>query len=323
MESSNKRGIIVGLFVFLGIAFLLAGVLLIGNLHGTFQRKMQVVTFFDDVNGLQKGNNVWFSGVKIGTVNEIDFYNQSKVKVTVNIETASQEYIRKDAKIKISTDGLIGNKILVIVGGSPEVRAIASGDTLKVEKTVSSEEMLDLLQENNKNVFQITNDLKTISGAIARGEGSLGKILKEDDLYNNINGTVVGVQNVSREAQRMVATLNAFAKKLTEEGGLANDLVTDTTIMKTVRASLAEVQQIADSAGILVNNLKQASNDPNSTLGVLMYDHETGTDVKKTIENLEQSSIKLEEDLEALQHNFLFRRYFKKKEKAERKAAEN
>ena len=315
MESSNKRGVIVGLFVFLGIAFLLAGVLLIGNLHGTFQRKMQVYTFFDDVNGLQKGNNVWFSGVKIGTVNHIDFYNASKVKVTVNIETASQEYIRKDAKIKISTDGLIGNKILVITGGNPRLRAVQSGDTLEVENTVSSEEMLDLLQENNKNVFAITNDLKVISSAIANGEGSLGKILKGDELYNNINGTVLSAQNATRDAQRLIGTLSTFTANLNKQGTLLNDLVTDTTIMKSVKTTLGEVQQIADSAGILVNNLKEASSNPNSTLGILMHDQESGTNVKKTIENLEQSSIKLEEDLEALQHNFLFRRYFRKKEK--------
>jgi phospholipid/cholesterol/gamma-HCH transport system substrate-binding protein len=63
-ETSNRRPVIVGLFIFLGLVFLIAGILMVGNLHETFKKKMKVVALFDDVSGLQTGNNVWFSGVK-------------------------------------------------------------------------------------------------------------------------------------------------------------------------------------------------------------------------------------------------------------------
>src|SRR3954468_6284645 len=112
----SKRGVAVGFFIILGLVFLLAGVLTIGNLHSTFQRKMTITSIFDDVNGLSAGNNIWFSGVKIGTVKKLEFYGKSQVKVVMNIEREAQKYIRKDAKVKISTDGFIGNKILVIYG---------------------------------------------------------------------------------------------------------------------------------------------------------------------------------------------------------------
>src|SRR5436190_338124 len=117
-ESSNKKAVVVGLFVFIGLAFLVAGILMVGNIHDTFKRKMKVVSLFDDISGLQTGNNVLFSGVKIGTVSNLRFYGKSQVEVTMNVETKAQQYIRKDAKVKISTDGLIGNKILVIYGGT-------------------------------------------------------------------------------------------------------------------------------------------------------------------------------------------------------------
>src|ERR1041385_6861815 len=105
---TKKHGVVVGLFIVVGMIFLVGGVLMVGNLHSTFERKITVSTVFDDVNGLSPGNNIWFSGVKIGTVKKTEFFGSSKVRVIMNINKASQTYIRKDAKVKLSTDGLIG-----------------------------------------------------------------------------------------------------------------------------------------------------------------------------------------------------------------------
>ena len=76
-ESPNKRAVIVGVFVFAGLIFLLAAVLVVGNLRETFNRKMELVSLFDDISGLQPGNNIWFSGVKIGTVSSLNFHGKS------------------------------------------------------------------------------------------------------------------------------------------------------------------------------------------------------------------------------------------------------
>ncbi|MBC7389972.1 MAG: MCE family protein, partial [Opitutaceae bacterium] len=179
-ESPNKRAVMVGIFISLGILFLIGGILTIGNIHGTFTKKMNVVAVFDNVNGLQAGGNVWFSGVKIGTVKKLDFFGRSEVKVTLNLNKSTQDYIRKDAKVKISTDGLIGNKILEIYGGTAKAESVSEGDTLAVEKSLSTEEMMSTFQANNKNVLEITNDLKSISKNLANGNGSIGKLLKDE-----------------------------------------------------------------------------------------------------------------------------------------------
>ena len=75
-EPSKIHTVIVGLFIFIGIAFLLTGILIVGNLRETFNRNMKVVSLFDDVGGLQRGNNIWLSGVKIGTVDNLNFYGK-------------------------------------------------------------------------------------------------------------------------------------------------------------------------------------------------------------------------------------------------------
>ena len=316
IESPNKRAIIVGVFVFAGLVFLLAGVLIVGNLRETFNRKMELVSLFDDVSGLQPGNNVWFSGVKIGTVGSLNFHGKSQVEVSMNVAIKARTYIRKDAKVKISNDGLIGNKILVIYGGTDVFPEVQEGDTLEVEKTFTSEDMINTAQANNKNLLEITNHVKAITKKLADGEGSMGKLLNDSVMYANINATIVSLQKASVKAQQMISSLAEFSSGLNKKGTLANELMTDTLVFKSVKTTVLQLQQMADTTSVFIDNLKKAGNNPNSAVGVLLHDEVSGARLKETIKNLESSSNKLDEDLEAAQHNFLLRGYFKKKAKA-------
>lgn len=306
-ESTNKRATIVGLFILLGIAFLLGAIFTIGNLHSTFQKKMSISTVFGDVNGLQEGNNIWFSGVKIGAVKKLEFYGESQVKVIMNINNDSKQYIRKDAKVKISSDGLIGNKILVIYGGSVTSPQVEEGDTLFNESILSTEEMMNTFQQTNLNVLALTDKL-------VKGEGTIGKLLNNDSVYNSINATALSLKTAAASAQTLIASLADFSENLNKKGTLANNLATDTIVFNTMKASVSKLKNIADTATAFVSNLKLASENPKSPIGVLLHDEQTGASLKNTISNLESSSKKLDKDLEALQHSFLLRKYFKKEE---------
>jgi phospholipid/cholesterol/gamma-HCH transport system substrate-binding protein len=320
-ESPNKRAVIVGLFIFLGLVFLIVGILMVGNLHETFKKKMQLVAVFDNVNGLQKGDNVWFSGVKIGTVGTINIDRKTNVLVSLEVEKKAQDYIRKDAKAKISTDGLIGNKVIVIYGGTPRFNAIEEGDTLTVENSFSTENILNTLQKNNENLLAITTDFKKISKKLTTSEGTVGKLLNDNTLYNNVNSVTISLNESSAKAKQLISSLNDFSSKLNNKGTLANELVTDTTVYSSIKKSVLQLHQMTETANLFVNNIKEAGNNPNSTIGVLLHDEESATNLKKTIKNLESSSEKLDEDLEAVRHNFLLKGYFKKKNKEAKKNA--
>lgn len=327
----NKRAIVVGLFIFVGLMFLMAGILAVGNLHSTFIKKIEVTAIFDDVNGLQPGNNVWYSGVKIGTVNSMSFHGESQVRVVVKIDEKSQQYIRKDAKVKISTDGLIGNKIVIIYGGTSAAPPVEDGDNLGIEKIVSTEEMLNTLRESNTNLLAITTDFKTISKKIVDGEGTVGKLLKDESIYNSLGVTLASLQKSSANAEKLTAAFSDYSAKLNQEGSLTNDLVTDTTIFKSIQASVRQLKQLTITAAEATDNLKIASsnvssatsnlNSKNTPMGVWLNDEVSGSHMKVTLRNLEGASQKLDEDLRAVQDNFLLRRYFKKKKKAAEAAA--
>lgn len=318
-ESPNKQAVIVGVFIFLGLIFLLAGILIVGNIRETFNNKMGVVSIFEDVSGLKEGNNVWYSGVKIGTVNNMNFFGKSQVEVSLNIATKAQKYIRKDAKVKISTDGIIGNKIIVIYGGTDDFAQVEEGDTLAVERTFTSEDMINTLQDNNENLLTITSNIKILTNKLVDGEGTIGKLMNDSSVYANINAATASLQNAAAKAQQLAGSLATFSAGLNKKGTLANELTTDTVVFKSVKASVAKLQQMADTAKVFITNLKQAGSNPNSAIGVLLHDKEAGAYLKESMKNLESSSKKLDADLEAAQHNFLLRGYFKKKAKAEEK----
>jgi phospholipid/cholesterol/gamma-HCH transport system substrate-binding protein len=231
----------------------------------------------------------------------------------MNVEEKAVPYIRKDAFVKVSTDGLIGNKILIIYGGNMQSAEVKENDTLSVEKSLSSEDVINTLQQNNKNFLSITNDIKLISNKIAAGEGTVGKLLNDNALYEHLNQAAISLQATSGRAQQLVNSLATFSDKLNTPGSLINQLTTDTAVFNSIRASAQNLQSMSDSASALVSNLNSALANSKSPAGVLLNDEESGNRLKETIKNLESGSKKLDENLEALQHNFLLRGYFKGK----------
>src|SRR5690606_31072305 len=167
MRNDNKKTVIVGIFVLIGIIILVAGIMTLGNQQKTFVKSFSLKAVFDDIGGLQTGNNVWYSGVKIGTVRKINFYGDSQVEIEMNVDSEVQDFIRKNSKATISSDGLIGNKIIVIYGGTSQSPRVENEDRLEAVMPLDTDEMMETLQENNNNLVSITNDLKVLTGKIA------------------------------------------------------------------------------------------------------------------------------------------------------------
>ena len=325
-STSNKRAIIVGIFIFLGLAIFIITILTLGSQQKTFEKSITIKSFFENVNGLQKGNNVWFSGVKVGTIKKVVLTGTGKVEVDMYVDQQSLQYIRKDAKARISTDGLIGNKIIEIYGGTSKAQQIEAGDVLVNDKLLSTDEMMNTLAKNNDNLLAITNDFKTISSRLVDGKGSIGKLLTDETMFNQINTTVTSLKRASENIQDLSSNVSAYTSKLNSKGNLANDLVTDTTIFSKLRATVSQLQQVAVTSQSVINNLQTAGNtlnngliNKNAPVGMLLNDEQSASQIKITLQNLQSASKKLDDDLEALQHNFLLRGFFRKKARNEKK----
>jgi phospholipid/cholesterol/gamma-HCH transport system substrate-binding protein len=317
--AENRKSIIVGIFLALGLILFILGVFTLGGQQKAFVKNIRLSSVFTDVAGLKKGNAVWFSGVKVGTISAIKFTGPSKVEVYMNVDEATQQYIRRNAMAKIGSDGLIGNKLIVIEGGTAQAPIIEDGDVLQSEKMLSTDDMLKTLQDNNQNLLAITNDFKVLSHNILQGKGTVGALLADSTMAIQLRGAMRNLQATTQSAALMAVQLDHFSRKINTKGGLADKMLTDTATFAQIKQAVTQLQQTATNASTLTNNLTRASNKLNTTdnaLGVLLNDPKAAVQTQSAINNLQAASIKLNDDLEAVQHNFFLRGFFKKKEKA-------
>ena len=317
--AENRKAITVGVFLALGLTIFIIGIFTLGGQQKSFEKSIHISAVFDDVAGLKKGNDVWFSGVKVGTISNVRFIGISQVDVTMRIDQATQQYIHRNSGVRISSDGFIGNKLVVIDGGSPQAPVVNNGDVLQAEKVPSTDDLVKTLQQNNQNLLAITTDFKLLSHKILQGKGTVGALLADSLMGVQLRNSMANLQAATGSAARLAVQLDQFSKKMNTKGGFADKLLTDTTTFNRIKVAVTQLRQAATNASALTDNLNKTSNKLNSsdnTLGYLLNDPNGAAKVSSILNNLQQSSVKLNEDLEAAQSNFLLKGFFKKKAKA-------
>jgi len=130
------------------------------------------------------------------------------------------------------------------------------------------------------NVLAISKDFKVLSQKVLQGEGTLGKLLNDNEVYNNMQATTRSLQQASSKAQLLVSNINVYTEGFNRKGTFANDLATDTVVFNNIKRSADKLKQITDTANQLVAKLNEASQNPATTLGVLLYNEESGDHVK-------------------------------------------
>ncbi|SIT82724.1 MlaD family protein [Pontibacter indicus] len=325
-SADNKRTVIVGIFTFLAIVILVVGIF---TLAGQQKRLIQTVTLtaiFDDVAGLRTGNNVWFSGVKVGTIKSINLYGDSQVEVVMNIEEKVQQFIRKNASARISSESFIGNKNIVIDGGTQSAAPVEDGDRIAAVSPLNTDDLMEKLQQNNENLVAITGDFKQLTSRLVKGEGTVGALLTDTTMAQDFRNMVDNLQRTSQSTVSASRSLSAFTNKLNSSDGLANQLVTDKEVFQQLKNSMTQLEEATASASEITENLRTATsqlNNSDGAVGVLLNDQQFARQLQSTMQNLETGTKKLDQNMEALQNNFLLRGFFRKQAKEQAKQQQN
>jgi phospholipid/cholesterol/gamma-HCH transport system substrate-binding protein len=200
----------LGAFIVVALAILVAGVFLIGNKEYLFSSTYRVKAQFDNVVGLADGADVRVGGVHSGTVHSIELPHSAggKVTVSMDLDRSTHEIIKQNSVASIETEGLLGNQYVAISFGSDGQPEVKNGDTIQslpplimsdMLKTASG--ILDSSQLAVKNATQATAHLNSVSAKIDSGQGTVGALVNDKQLYNNLQQTTATLQTTMVQAQ--------------------------------------------------------------------------------------------------------------------------
>ncbi|HYI75978.1 MAG TPA: MlaD family protein, partial [Chryseolinea sp.] len=202
----------LGIFVLAGITLFLVSIFYIGSERNIFNKTFTVSAIFKNVEGLTEGDNVWLSGVKIGTVKNVTIISEGKVVVNLSLKDKQNEFIKQDATAFIGSDGLVGSKIVVVRPGSA-AESIHDNDTINSFSPTDTQELINIAKDVGSNTRSLTDDLKLITAKINKGEGVVGELLNEGELSRDLRETIDALRLASRNTNDATMDL----KKLVAE----------------------------------------------------------------------------------------------------------
>lgn len=242
----------VGTLVLVGMVVITLAVYNLGKAAHLFSKRYSLVAYMPNANGLREGASVLVAGQLAGTVKAIEFLppdmdTTRNLKITLDIDEALRDQIREDSKARIMTQGLLGDKVMNINAGTPRTTRLQPGDTILLAQSLDYEQVMTQAAGAVGDLVQLTADLKAITGGIVRGEGTMGQLVMDRSLYDQLTGTMT--------------QMNGLLARLQRPGGTFGRLVDDPALYDKLVAVLGAT-----------DSLLMAVNDKNGTLGRLLRD---------------------------------------------------
>jgi phospholipid/cholesterol/gamma-HCH transport system substrate-binding protein len=195
---SEKFKVRLGLFVAGGLTLFVLAIFIIGKQKNLFNPVYTLKSTFYNVSGLQVGNNIRFSGINVGTVDNITIINDSTVRVDMSIKIEVKRFIKTDSEVAIGSEGLIGDRLLIITQGSAGATQAIAGQELPSKEPVETDAIMASLEVTAGNAEVITQQLAEIMTKINSGEGTLGKLIQDTTIAKNLNQTIVNLKQSSK-----------------------------------------------------------------------------------------------------------------------------
>lgn len=242
----------VGLVILAALAVLTLAIYKLGQAANLFAKRYTLVAFLKEANGLREGGTVTLAGQLAGSVKAIEFLpvdadTTRNLKITVAIDQSLQDQIRRDSKAQIRTLGLLGDKVFDITPGTPGHTLLKTGDTITVSPALDYEQVLTQAAGAVGDVVELTKDMRQLTGGLVRGEGTLGQLVKNRDLYDQLTGTL--------------SRTNSMLARLQNPNGTVGRLLDDPTLYTQITGMISST-----------DSLVRAVNSSQGTLGKFMRD---------------------------------------------------
>lgn len=232
----------VGLVLIFALAVLTLGIFLVGQVGDVFGSRYRLVTLMESASGLVRGAQVQVAGQNVGQVDRVEFIEPARrpesgetVAVWLAVSTGVQDQIRADSRARVRTQGLLGDRLIDIEPGSPDSPVLADGDTLGAAPALSYEELLGQAADAVQSLITLSADLTQVMGRVSEGEGTLGRLLVDDQLY----GSLVDLNRNLNEIVGPIASGEGVFGRLLQDDEIYDRLVSATARLDSVTEAVA------------------------------------------------------------------------------------
>jgi phospholipid/cholesterol/gamma-HCH transport system substrate-binding protein len=337
MARNKTNHIKLGLFVIAAIILFTYGVYRIADRQELFGDTIELYADFQDVKGLRPGNRVRFSGINIGTVEEVSIIADTTLRVRMEVSESVATYLKTNAQAEVSTDGLVGNMIINISPVNGRADLVENGDFLPLKKKAEIPEMLETLAASNTTIEMIAQQLLEITQKMNEGSGSLSVLLNDERIAENLLITTQNLQTATQQINDAVGEIDQLVDQVAQGEGNLGYLLSDNTLEGQIENLSTELDSLISIRTLpILENLTTSSEaielatrdvqglfdqleNEENLVNTLLNDSIISQDLRGTMQNLHEGMQKFNENMEALESNWLFRKYYKKKAKAERK----
>ena len=230
----------VGALIIVALVVLFIAAVRLGQAANLFQSRYELVTLLPNASGLREGGTVTVAGQLSGIVKSIEFLpadgdTTQNLKVTMEVDERVREQIRTDSRAKLRTMGLLGDKVLDISPGTVPNAIMEEGDTLEVEPSLDYEEVLAQAAGAVGDMVQLTADLRSITGGLVRGEGTMGQLLSNRTLYDELAETLTQTNTLLARMQQPTGTFG----RMLDDPALYDRMVRLTGSLDTLTRAMA------------------------------------------------------------------------------------
>jgi phospholipid/cholesterol/gamma-HCH transport system substrate-binding protein len=188
----------LGMFIAGGLIIFIAAVFIIGRQKNLFQPVYKLTTTFHNVSGLEVGNNIRFAGINVGTVDNIKIIDDSTVQVDMLIQKNVQKFIKEDCEASIGSAGIIGDRILILSQGGANAALAKNGHQIISKEPIEPDAIMASLHVTANNAAIISIQLAEILTKVNNGSGTLGRLIQDTTIANNINQTIMYLEKSSK-----------------------------------------------------------------------------------------------------------------------------
>ncbi|MGE5315527.1 MAG: MlaD family protein [Acidobacteriota bacterium] len=288
MKKKTATNIKLGIFVTIGFILFIVAVYFISAKQQLFNKTFSISGVFSDVSGLQAGNNVRFSGITVGIIEAVRIETDTTVRVMARINEEARQFIKKDAEASIGTEGLMGNKILIITPGTAGQAPIEDGDEIRTKAPLNLDRALNTLKTTSDNVAQITGDLADIVHTIRQGKGTIGQLFMDSTYLKEMRDNVTQISGDFAAISGSIRTGKSALGKI-----LMDSVYLKTPVDNAIR--------ITNDLTEIIESIRRGQ----GAAGRMLMDSATALTLDTTLVNIKQGTYHMKRVMEKARKSFL------------------